>query len=108
MSPMGVRRGKAAFSSGCKPLSLVKTSSTNQHPILCVRVRQHHSTENPRIRAADEVLTRDTWNNQLRQAILLHTHNAVLARAPIEGFLHQKNNLDTLGSDESESGCRLE
>jgi hypothetical protein len=41
-------------------LSLVKTSSANQHPIFCVRVRQHHSTKNPRIRAADEVLTRDT------------------------------------------------
>ena len=41
------------------PLSLVKTSSTNQYPILCVRVRQHHSTDDPRVRAADEVLTKD-------------------------------------------------
>ena len=41
-------------------LSLAKTSSTNQRPILCVRVRQHHSTENPRIRAANEVLTSDS------------------------------------------------
>ena len=48
------------------------------------------------------------WNNQLRQAILLHTHNAVVARAPIEGFLHRKNNLDTLGRDEPESACRFE
>ncbi len=45
--------------SSTNQLSLVKTSSTNQHPILCVRVRHHHSTENPRIRASDEVLTRD-------------------------------------------------
>ncbi len=48
------------------------------------------------------------WNNQLRQAILLHTHNAVVARAPIEGFLPRKNNLDTLGRDEPESACRFE
>ncbi len=48
------------------------------------------------------------WNNQLRQVILLHTHNAVVARAPVEGFLHRKNNLDTLGRDEPESACRLE
>jgi ABC transporter substrate binding protein (PQQ-dependent alcohol dehydrogenase system) len=48
------------------------------------------------------------WNNQLRQAILLHSHNAVLARAPIEGFLHRTNNLDTLGIDEPESACRFD
>jgi ABC transporter substrate binding protein (PQQ-dependent alcohol dehydrogenase system) len=48
------------------------------------------------------------WNNQLRQAVLLHTHNAVIARAPLEGFLHQTNNLDTLGVDRPESACRFE
>jgi ABC transporter substrate binding protein (PQQ-dependent alcohol dehydrogenase system) len=48
------------------------------------------------------------WDNQLRQAVLLHTHNAVIARAPLEGFLHQTNNLDTLGRDRPESACRLE
>ena len=48
-----------------------------------------------------------SWDNQLRQAILLHTYNAVIARAPITGFLHEKNNLDTLGTDEPESTCSL-
>ncbi len=47
------------------------------------------------------------WNNQLRQPILLHTHNAVIARAPIEGFLHPINYLDTLGTDRKESSCDL-
>lgn len=47
------------------------------------------------------------WDNQLRQSILLHTHNAVIARAPIDGFLHEKNNLDTLGVDARESTCRF-
>jgi len=47
------------------------------------------------------------WDNQLRQSILLHTDNAVIARAPLEGFLHQKNNLDTLGVDAAESICRM-
>ena len=47
------------------------------------------------------------WNNQLRQPILLHTHNAVIARAPIEGFLHPINYLDTLGIDRKESSCAL-
>jgi ABC transporter substrate binding protein (PQQ-dependent alcohol dehydrogenase system) len=48
------------------------------------------------------------WNNQLRQNILLHTHNAVIASAPIEGFLHEKNNLDTLGIDARESTCHFQ
>jgi len=47
------------------------------------------------------------WDNQLRQSVLLHTHNAVIARAPLEGFLHQTNTLDTLGADAPESVCRL-
>ncbi len=45
------------------------------------------------------------WNRQLRQPILLHTHNAVIARAPLEGFLHETNTLDTLGFDRAESAC---
>jgi len=46
------------------------------------------------------------WNNQLRQPILLHTHNAVIARAPVEGFLHKDNVLDSLGKDARENDCR--
>ncbi len=47
------------------------------------------------------------WNNQLRQPILLHTHNAVVARAPLTGFLHPVDNLDTLGVDAPEKRCRF-
>lgn len=46
------------------------------------------------------------WNGQLRQPILLVTHNWVVDRAPLQGFLHPTNNLDTLGFDERESQCR--
>jgi ABC transporter substrate binding protein (PQQ-dependent alcohol dehydrogenase system) len=45
------------------------------------------------------------WNNQLRQPVLLHTHNAVIARAPVEGFLHKDNVLDSLGIDQRQSPC---
>lgn len=45
------------------------------------------------------------WNNQLRQPILLATHDAVIARAPIDGFLHPRDTLDTLGDDRQESRC---
>ena len=48
------------------------------------------------------------WNNQLRQPILIGTHNRVIARAPIDGFLHKDNNLDTLGFDQRENRCRLD
>jgi ABC transporter substrate binding protein (PQQ-dependent alcohol dehydrogenase system) len=47
------------------------------------------------------------WNNQLRQPVLLHTHNAVAARAPLDGFLHRTDVLDTLGIDEPESSCEF-
>ena len=47
------------------------------------------------------------WDHQLRQAILLTAPYEVVAAAPIEGFLHQTNELDTLGDDEPESPCHL-
>jgi ABC transporter substrate binding protein (PQQ-dependent alcohol dehydrogenase system) len=47
------------------------------------------------------------WDHQLRQAILLAAPYEVVARAPVEGFLHKTNELDTLGDDEPESPCRL-
>jgi ABC transporter substrate binding protein (PQQ-dependent alcohol dehydrogenase system) len=49
-----------------------------------------------------------SWNNQLRQPILLHTHNAVIARAPVDGFLHKDNVLDSLGTDARENDCQLQ
>jgi len=45
------------------------------------------------------------WNGQLRQPIQLVHANAVVASAPIEGFLHPVTELDTLGVDEAETDC---
>jgi ABC transporter substrate binding protein (PQQ-dependent alcohol dehydrogenase system) len=47
------------------------------------------------------------WNNQLRQPIFVTTTNWVVGRAPLDGFLHQTNNLDTLGFDERETKCEM-
>ncbi|HEY7662979.1 MAG TPA: ABC transporter substrate-binding protein [Xanthobacteraceae bacterium] len=47
------------------------------------------------------------WDHQLRQAVLLASPYSVVARAPVEGFLHRTNDLDTLGDDEPETPCRL-
>jgi len=47
------------------------------------------------------------WDGQMRQPVLLATERSLVSVAPIEGFLHQKNELDTLGFDQPESQCRL-
>ena len=47
------------------------------------------------------------WDNQLRQAVLLAAPYSVVASAPVEGFLHRTNVLDTLGDDQQETPCKL-
>jgi ABC transporter substrate binding protein (PQQ-dependent alcohol dehydrogenase system) len=50
------------------------------------------------------------WDQQLRQPVFL-AHGGIgggiAGVAPFDGFLHPRNNLDTLGADEKESPCRL-
>ncbi|KRA55904.1 hypothetical protein ASD80_01055 [Devosia sp. Root635] len=46
------------------------------------------------------------WDGQMRMPIVLATHNAVIAEAPLEGFLHQTTTLDTLGTDQPEHQCQ--
>lgn len=46
------------------------------------------------------------WNGQLRQPIGLAHQSALVAMAPLEGFLHSRNELDGLGYDKSESACK--
>ncbi len=45
------------------------------------------------------------WNGQMRQPIPLVHPRALVAQAPIEGYLHQVSELDTLGQDEPETNC---
>jgi ABC transporter substrate binding protein (PQQ-dependent alcohol dehydrogenase system) len=51
------------------------------------------------------------WDQQLRQPVFL-AHGGIgggiAGVAPFDGFLHPKNNLDTLGADEKESPCKLQ
>ena len=47
------------------------------------------------------------WNQQLRTPMFLGTPNWVAARAPLEGFLHPKKDLDSLGRDVPETDCEL-
>jgi ABC-type branched-subunit amino acid transport system substrate-binding protein len=45
------------------------------------------------------------WNGQLRQPVLLAAPRSVVAVPPLEGFLHPRNELDTLGYDKPEINC---
>ena len=46
------------------------------------------------------------WDRQLRQPLLLTDGVGVVGTAPVEGVMHPKNVLDTLGADAPESGCK--
>ncbi len=47
-----------------------------------------------------------SWDRQLRQPILLSDGQGVLATMPLEGVMHPRNTLDTLGADEPEKLCK--
>lgn len=47
------------------------------------------------------------WDHQMRQPILLGAERSVVGVAPIEGYLHPENSLDTLGTDAPESSCPM-
>ncbi|WP_230874722.1 ABC transporter substrate-binding protein [Methylomonas sp. LL1] len=46
------------------------------------------------------------WDGQLRQPILLAAPRSLVSVAPLDGFLHPKSELDTLGYDQPESNCK--
>lgn len=45
------------------------------------------------------------WDGQLRQPVLLAAARSLVAVAPLEGFLHPKTELDSLGYDQPETLC---
>ena len=47
------------------------------------------------------------WDGQLRQPVLLTDDHSVVSVSPQPGFLHEKNELDSLGVDEAETECHL-
>ncbi len=53
-------------------------------------------------------LTFRTWNQQLRQPVLLAAPRSLVSVSPQKEFLHERSPLDTLGYDEPESGCKLQ
>jgi ABC transporter substrate binding protein (PQQ-dependent alcohol dehydrogenase system) len=51
-------------------------------------------------------LTFRPWDGQLRQPLLLTDGQGVIGLAPVEGLLHPRNVLDTLGADAPERLCK--
>jgi ABC transporter substrate binding protein (PQQ-dependent alcohol dehydrogenase system) len=45
------------------------------------------------------------WDGQLRQPMAVVNDRALVELAPLDGYLHQTNDMDTLGLDRPESAC---
>jgi ABC transporter substrate binding protein (PQQ-dependent alcohol dehydrogenase system) len=45
------------------------------------------------------------WDGQLRQPVLLADTRSLISISPQPGFLHQTNDLDSLGTDQPETAC---
>lgn len=54
-----------------------------------------------------EGLTFRTWNQQMRQPVLLVAPRMLISVSPQDEFLHQRTPLDTMGFDQPESNCAL-
>ena len=54
-----------------------------------------------------QAMTFRSWDQQMRQPILVTGARALVSISPQDGFLHQKVLTDTLGYDEPETLCRM-
>ena len=52
-------------------------------------------------------LTYRPWDHQLRQPVIVVQPKAMVSVAPEQGFIHQRTPLETLGTDEPETTCKL-
>ena len=48
-----------------------------------------------------------SWNNQLRQPILIAAPRSMVTVSPQEGYIHPFSELDTIGVDKPESTCKF-
>ncbi len=82
--------------------SVLRTDSTDYQDLLAYLMSDQMNLDG----AKGIPLSVRPWDHQLRQPILLATNNNVVERAPLEGFVHPVNDLDTLGVPQSQSACR--
>jgi len=53
-------------------------------------------------------LTFRAWDGQLRQPVLLSDARSLVSVSPQPGYLHQFSELDTLGTDQPETTCKMQ
>lgn len=83
--------------------AVTRTSSTEP-----AAVRDYLRSEDFQIAAfKGEGLSFRTWNQQMRQPVLLAAPRMLVSVSPQEPFLHRRTPLDTLGFDQPESDCDL-
>jgi ABC transporter substrate binding protein (PQQ-dependent alcohol dehydrogenase system) len=83
--------------------SVLRAKSTDYQPVLDYMLSDKLIVDG----AKKNSMSIRPWDHQLRQSILLTSSNAVLNEAPITGFLHPTNNLDTLGVDQPNTMCKF-
>ncbi len=80
---------------------------TRTHSIDTKKVKDYLLSERFKLQGyKGRALTFRAWNGQLRQPVLLAAPTSLVAAPPLEGFLHPKNELDTLGYDRPETQCQ--
>lgn len=71
-------------------------------------VRKYISSDNLKLAGyKGEGMNFRSWNNQLRQPVLLMDPLSLVSMSPQPGFLHPTYNTDTLGFDQPQSLCRF-
>jgi ABC transporter substrate binding protein (PQQ-dependent alcohol dehydrogenase system) len=83
--------------------SMLRAKSTEYQPVLDYMLSDKLVVDG----AKKNPMSIRPWDHQMRQSILLAVSNAVLNEAPIEGFLHATNDLDTLGVDQPNTMCKF-
>jgi ABC transporter substrate binding protein (PQQ-dependent alcohol dehydrogenase system) len=83
--------------------SVLRSKSTEYQPALDFMLSDKLNVDG----AKNDPMSVRPWDHQMRQSIIIAASNAVLQEAPIPGFLHATNDLDTLGVDQQNTMCKF-
>ena len=82
-------------------------TATRTHSVAASAIKEYLLSEKFKLQGyKGKPLSFRSWNGQLRQPVLLAAPTSLVTAAPLEGFLHPKNELDTLGYDRPETQCQ--
>jgi ABC transporter substrate binding protein (PQQ-dependent alcohol dehydrogenase system) len=84
----------------------IKTGDGKKKWLSADFLKHLHSSEFKVDGSKGQVLSFRAWDRQLRQPVFLSDGQAVVETAPLEGVMHPRNALDTLGADSPEKLCK--